>query len=94
MFEKERKRAEGGKRGTMRAFTASPSDPDSEMEDGTDKGAEQDRDRAQELGATAPAAEGDKKYLGNRRRRERRQSHMRNTEKKRGRGEMKRRRKR
>ena len=75
----------------MRAFTAPPSDHDSEMGDGTDKEAEQDRDRAQELGAAAPAAEDDKKYF-EKQRRERRQSHMRKTESKRGRGEIKRRR--
>ena len=81
---KERKRAEGGKKGAMRAFTASSSDHDSEMEDGTDKEAEQDRDRAHELGAAAPAAEGDKKYLGKQKeKREKAKSHAKEREEKR-----------
>ena len=87
MFEKERKRAEGGKRDTMRAFTASPSDHDSEIGDETDKEPEQDRDRAQELGAAAPAAEDDKKYSEKQKeKREKARSHAKDKEEQRKRG--------
>ena len=87
MFDRERQRIEGGKRGTMRACTASPADHDTEMWDETGKEAEQDRDRAQELGAAAPAADDDKRYFERQKeKREKAKSHAKDREEKRKRG--------
>ena len=58
-FEKERQRSAGGKKGVMRALSASMSDSD--VNDDTDM--DDESIRAQELGAAAPAARGDKEYL-------------------------------
>ena len=59
-FEQERLRAEGGRKGAMRAFATCFSDSDSDMSAGTDI---DDNDRAKDLGSAAPAAKGDRKYL-------------------------------
>ena len=58
-FEIEKKRAEAGKRGAMRAFTASQSDSD--LSENVAMEAEQEEE--QDLGSAAPAAQGNDKYL-------------------------------
>ena len=80
MFEKERRRAEAGRKGALRAFTASQSDSD--LSEQVAMEAEQEEE--QELGAAAPAEEGNKKYFEDQKKR-RRQTHMRKTETRRGR---------
>ena len=85
-MKKRRKRAEGGRKGAMRAFTASQSDSDLSEQVAMEAG----QDRAQELGAAAPAEEGDKKYFENQKeRRERAKSHAKDREEKRKREEEK-----
>jgi len=70
------------KKGVMRAFSASMSDSDAN--DDTDM--DDESIRAQELGAAAPAARGDKEYLERERKSEGRElNQKRKTERRRGR---------
>ena len=72
MFEKERKRTEGGRKGALRVFTASQSDPGLSEQ----VAMEAEQEEAQELGAAAPAEEGNKKYLEDqKKKREKAKSH-------------------
>ena len=85
MFEIERKRAEAGKRGAMRAFTASQPDSDS-MSDKVAMEAEDEHD----LGAAAPAEKGNDKYLETqKKKREKAKAHAKDREEKRKRSEEK-----
>ena len=78
-FEKEKQRAESGKKGSMRAFTASQSDSNADaMSD----------DEPQDLGAAAPAEKGHDKYLEEQRqKREKAKAHAKDGEEKRKRSE-------
>ena len=86
MFEKEKKRAEAGRKGAMRAFTAFQSDSD--LPEQVAMEAEQEEE--QELGAAAPAEEGNNKYLDEQtQKRENAKAHAKDIEEKRKRGENK-----
>ena len=86
-YEIERKKAEAGKKGAMRASTASPTASDSDTM--SDKVAMEAEDE-QDLGAAAPAEKGRKKYLEEQKhKREKAKAHAKDREEKRKRGEEK-----
>ena len=86
-YEIEGKKAEAGKKGAMRAFTASPTASDSDTM--SDKVAMEAEDE-QDLGAAAPAEKGHKKYLEEQKhKREKAKAHAKDREEKRKRGEEK-----
>ena len=78
-FDKEKQRAESGKKGAMRAFTTSQS--------GSDTDAMEDEDQ-HDLGAAAPAEKGHDKYLEEQKqKREKAKAHAKDREEKRKRSE-------
>ena len=83
-FEKEKNRAEAGRRGAMRAFTAPQSDSD--LSEQVAMEAEQEGE--QDLGAAAPAAQGSDRYHEEqKRKREKAKAHAKEREDKRRRSE-------